>query len=50
MKDNKENLYKGSFFVDDKEWDKKTKHFSKNVKKLLDKIRTEVKETRKMAC
>ncbi|NRA46781.1 MAG: hypothetical protein HRU09_17680 [Oligoflexales bacterium] len=49
MKPGNQNIYKGSFFVNDHEWDEKTKGFSKNVKKLLDKIRLEVKEAKKLA-
>ena len=49
MKSQEQNVYKGSFFVNDDEWNKKTKDFSKNIKDLLDKIREEVKETKRMA-
>lgn len=49
MKTEKENVYQGSFFVDDQEWEKKTKDFSKNVKELLDKIRMQVKDIKQMA-
>ncbi|MFK7826758.1 MAG: hypothetical protein AB8G05_21630 [Oligoflexales bacterium] len=49
MKTSEQNIYKGSFFVDDIEWNQKTKNFSKNVKELLNKIRDKVKEAKRMA-